>query len=156
MESKYYTPTIEEFHIGFEFEYKSKNDDWDKIDYNNWMHPREDKYLKHCTESELLRSFNFIDQCIKRNELKVKYLDKEDIKSLGWEFIGKSIDIWFKKEGHFDLGWNAHKIIMHYGLHDNKLHIYADDPGLNNYELFRGTIKNKSELKRLMQQLSIK
>ncbi len=90
------------------------------------------------------------------DDIRIKYLDKSDIESLGWKYTGKSIDIWFEKEDSFDLGsWTAHKIILHYGLHDNRLHIYADDPGSGNYELFRGIIKNKSELIKLMKQIGI-
>lgn len=135
MESKYYTPAIEEFHIGFEFEYKSKNDDWDKIDYDNWMHPREDKYLKHCTESELLRSFNFIDQCIKRNELRVKYLDGEDISNSNWidGYLGIIEILEYRNTGTVLKITNRDGIVVFYGV-----------------------IKNKSELKRLLQQLNIK
>lgn len=149
MESKYYTPTIEEFHIGFEFEYKSKNDDWNKIDYDNWMHPREDKYLKHCTESELLRSFNFIDQCIKRNELKVKYLDKEDIESLGFDNYQPPYEYdhtWYYK------GSRDPKIKVWFNGEIPTVRIYSSYPAIQ----FNGNIKNKSELKRLLQQLNIK
>lgn len=135
MNNKYYTPAIEEFHIGFEFEYKSKNDDWDKIDYDNWMHPREDKYLKHCTESELLRSFNFIDQCIKRNELRVKYLDGEDISNSNWidGYLGIIEILEYRNTGTVLKITNRDGIVVFYGV-----------------------IKNKSELKRLLQQLNIK
>ncbi len=82
-------------------------------------------------------------------------MTREDIESQGFEFTGKSIDIWFKKEGCFEIGWNAYKIILHYGLHDNRLHIYADDPGSDDFHLFRGIISSLEEFKVLLKQLNI-
>ena len=83
-------------------------------------------------------------------------MTKEDIESLGWKYTGRSIDIWFKKEGYFDLGsWTALKLILHYGLHDNRLTIFANDSG-DEYTLFRGFIKNIEEFKVLSKQLILK
>jgi len=83
-------------------------------------------------------------------------MTKEDIEKLGWIYKSKSIDIWFFKKGTFDMGsWTAYMIIMHYGLHDSRLHIYADDPGSGNYELFRGIIKTPEEFQILMNQIGI-
>lgn len=138
MESKYYTPTIEEFHVGFEFEYlNSTNNTW----YNQIFN----------------RGIGFennpsIDKC------RVKYLDKKDIESLGWKFTGKSIDIWFKKEGMFFAVSGGHKFTaykLQYGLHDNRLKVEAFFGEESEGVLFEGIIKNKSELKKLMKQLGI-
>lgn len=83
-------------------------------------------------------------------------MTKEDIESIDWIYNSKSIDLWFYKEGIFDMGsWTAYKIIMHYGLHDNRMHVYADDPGMDNYDLFRGVIKTKEEFIILEKQLEI-
>ena len=83
-------------------------------------------------------------------------LTREDIEGFGWTHTGKSIDDWFKMEGSFDLGsWTAYKIIMHYGYHDQRIHIYADDPGMDNYELFRGVVKYRFELDKLMRMIGI-
>ena len=66
---KYYTPSLNEFHVGFEYE-----------TYNSY---RKEWYKTILTEDNLeaLGSFwyNFLEA-----EHRVKYLDKEDIESLGW------------------------------------------------------------------------
>jgi len=60
----YYTPTIEEFHIGFQYEYLNENNDWIK-----------------CTPTEITE----LDFKYQTYGLRVKYLDQSDIESLGWE-----------------------------------------------------------------------
>ena len=72
MDNKYYTPTIEEFHVGFEFEsnYVGFSSDlkWRKIllnDSHDWFWTT---YKQDAVETEF----------------RVKHLDKEDIESLGF------------------------------------------------------------------------
>ncbi len=134
--NKYYTPSIEEFHIGFEFEVNYGENDWVK----------ESLYAKPQVVTL---------PYMKLENIRVKYLDSEDIESFGFKYTGKSIDIWFKKEGNFNIGsWTSYEIKLHYGLHDNRLYIIAMDCG-DEYKLFEGKIKNKSELKVLLKQLGI-
>lgn len=61
--SKYYTPDISEIHQGFRFEYQLHNS-WKQVD------------LEHIE--------CFYDYCCNIEELRVKYLDREDIEELGW------------------------------------------------------------------------
>jgi hypothetical protein len=92
---------------------------------------------------------------VERGAIRVKYLDREDIESLGFKFSGKSIDIWFVKEGSFEIGgWTSYQINLQYGLDDKRLCIYAVDSD-ETYPLFKGTVKNKSELKRILKMLNI-
>lgn len=126
MEEKYYTPTIHEFYVGFEYEQLVSDFlngfSWEKITIT---------YPKH------------IGQIINLSGCRVEYLNKEDIESLGWkEHINSRIlqgnTIYFQKKTvclkiqdiHLEI-WNSTQI------------------------LFSGAIKNKSELKKLMQQLKI-
>ena len=121
--SKYYTPKIEEFHVGFECEYQN-------IDNGLWgtfKHPDLNSLpLEH--EIEFIR---------------VKYLDREDIESLGFTVSNndpywydcKNERFWMYKESPKDRYWN---------ISDEQSDIS-----------FRGLIKNKSELKKLLIQLSI-
>ncbi len=86
---------------------------------------------------------------------EVKHLTKEDIESQGFEFTGRSIDIWFKKEGSFQIGsWTSYKITLHYGTYDNRLFVYADDTG-EETPIFQGEIKTLDEFKTLMKWLKI-
>ena len=137
MDNKYYKPDLDEFYIGFEFQNKL-GDEW---------------------ETEIFKDTNNLHSMYLNRDtihLRVKYLDKEDIESLEFIHSGKSIDIWFNKKGSFNLGsWTAYSIILQYGLHDNRLRIYAEDPGMDDFVLFTGHIKNKSELIKLLKKLGI-
>ena len=127
MENKYYQPDISEFHIGFDYEVKYKNGEW----------------KKECLNDEL-SSLRFIDFKLKKepNSIRVKYLDKEDIESLGW----KMDSIYSHKyKDDFYIEYNS-KI----SIHEDTIEIKN-----NQQTLFSGYIKNKSELKKLMKQLDI-
>ena len=130
MANSYYTPTIEEFHVGFEYESE------EMAPCGSGTHFVKDTIEK---PDDIKNAFDFDDYC--HTELRVKLLDREDIESLGWKYSNVKSE-YFSKNG-FDL-------VLH---KDNFLTIY-EDKGADEFS-FRGTIKNKSELKKLMQQLSI-
>lgn len=73
---------------------------------------------------------------------EVKYLDREDIKSLGFELVWNE---W--NENVYELG--------KFRLFDNKQFKYLmiTEKVDSNPILFKGTIKNKSELKRILKQM---
>jgi hypothetical protein len=130
--NKYYTPSIEEFHVGFEYE--SQN-----INTGEWI-----KYSSK-TLSDLLLDFEV-------EFTRVKYLDKEDIESLG--FI-------YDNELKFPKGKYKTTVVEYvndiyclstFDNHEIMISEYCD--GVFD-KLFIGTIKNKSELKRLLKQLGI-
>ena len=150
--NKYYTPEIEEFHVGFEYETKSHFSD--NYNWNEW------KCDYH------IFNINHIDGKTKLSvpeTIKVKYLDQEDIESLGWKpLISKSIG---KNHytGTFEKTTRGEMLLEHDWL-NNKITIktpnYIRD-GSGNFDGYivyidRLTIKNKSELKKLMNQLNIK
>ena len=116
MEDRYYVPKLNEFHMDFEYEYLD-NDIW---------------YKAKPTE------ISAKDFDLQTYGLRVKYLDKEDIESLG--FID-SIEFFTRNDIRCQL----------YLLPDNKVDIYNHE-GDN---MFTGIIKNKSELKKLLAQLEI-
>lgn len=127
----YYTPTISEFYVGFECEVLGL------------IGAKEDEKLFSqptiISQKELL--------LIDRLEIRVKYLDQSDIESLGWstEDNGECYNLQIK--------WDL------YGLYpfefESKIpHTYKISK--DRKDLFYGTIKNKSELIKLMKQLNIK
>lgn len=128
MENKYYTPTIEEFHVGFEYEFRHpdyKDGGWKKYSTPEFNHEREDSI-----------PFNG-----RLEDFRVKYLDREDIESLGFKLmITKSAyDLFFKgkvKLNFYEIGAfsNYSKVLIET---KNKF---------GNIVLFSGEIKNKSEL----------
>jgi hypothetical protein len=139
---KYYTPELEEFHVGFEYEL---------MDLALNMVDKEFR-------SDVITHGGDIDNAlewIKTNEVRVKHLDREDIESLKWEFTGKGVADWYKIEGDFQIGtWTAYEAVMIHDPSCNWVKIHVLDRG-DEVDIFQGTIKNKSELKKLLKQLGI-
>jgi hypothetical protein len=138
MENRYYTPEREEVHVGFEYEAKKYKDIWAKYTYG------------------VLDSFLYIQIGLDPLYVRVKYLDKEDIESLGWESFGR--DSWMTTFEDLQQGCsfrlsdnNNDKWLLDYNNKD-LITIYNYNADI----VFTGKIKNKSELKKLMNQLEIK
>jgi hypothetical protein len=142
MEDKYYyTPTIEEFYVGFEFELK---------DYLEYQIDKDVHVLNRGWDKQVV-TFDFFT----KNKLmpyflestRVKYLDQSDIESLGWvdgERYGVSGLVF--NYGDKNDNWQI------YTQYDTQFYAIYSITGI----IFQGFIKNKSELKKLMQQLDIK
>ena len=148
---KYYTPKIEELYVGFECEHTSnmtafKIDDTDRI------------YKENLNQADLCNYLNWeIEEGGLEKFIRVKYLDREDIESLGFILKGKSIDLWFQREGIY-LRYDGHhlkNIMLQYGTHDQRLRITFLYTSGEEQIHFEGKIKNKSELKKLVKQLEI-
>ena len=144
--SNYYVPTINEFIIDFEYE---RTDD-----YKNWFKKTCDVYdlmdIKILINKEIFEESSVEERILLLNEnihkrvvnnkrlsrIRVKYLDEEDILSLGF------------KENIHSYGKNYIKdnYILSY-TYDNK-HIEISKENIG--RIFLGTIRNKFELKRLL------
>lgn len=168
---KYYIPSIEEFYAGFEYEEKviiytdkgwftHKGLGWEKRVFSstNYM---ENYYLSERVKLGLVGKYN--------TTIRVKYLDKDDLEELG--FTQVPVDNLYI--GHFK------QLYSKYGINkENKQYgvsIFFDNIVDNNYIKiysaiapeavhghlenshcsFRGCIKNKSELIKLLKQLGI-
>lgn len=125
MENRYYTPALEEFHIGFEYE--------QKIDQENW------KY-------RLIEGrYDLFDACM--NISRVKYLDQSDIESFGFEHKQ------YVPERNICLNFEYKEWYLNYWFGE----IPNVEIGRDGYDGgFFGKCKNKSELKRILNQLDIK
>jgi len=142
MEAKYYTPEIEEFHVGFEYEYKSDTY-MPVLDKTKGLWAKE-IYSGSCLmdgESEN----DDIESLIKEKNIRVKHLDRKDV-----EKFGLKLKIWDNGSGYFT------KDNYTFGIYSTGLFctISQNDFG-NNIMRFSGEIKNKSELKKLMKMLNI-
>lgn len=124
MENKYYVPDITEFREGFEYELKMDG---------NW-YPMSSPFYPLVNNSGL--------------EYRVKYLDKEDIESFGFEFN--------KTFQNFIIVTDSNDTIF--------LNMYSDynvligkDYGMGCKEsiLFKGVIKNKSELQQVLKMIGV-
>ena len=140
IDKKFYVPEIAEFHVGFEYEEKSSGL-WTPQTYNEFSPIINQEIL---TENDDWA--DTIAGYIKCQIIRVKYLDREDIESLGFKF-----DKWWISEEKGSI-----YAFDFYGLtfyHESKtIKIWLRDTG---EDIFSGTIKNKSELKRLLKQLRI-
>lgn len=135
MENKYYTPTIEEFHVGFECEVETIANH--KGIANGW-------------EGVILCTlwFNSVDptriskSLIETSNVRVKYLDQADIESLG-----------FKQDGDFNtVFYIVDKLVLQV-IKDEVLIYTHKQEGKYSEHLFKGMIKNKSELKKVLKMI---
>lgn len=151
LNNKYYTPSIEEFRVGFEYEYLYVNEDV-------WKRTK-------CVKSD----FRLLEDAIKDKNFRVKYLDSSDIESLGFKYDNNAEPIPSRDD------WNIPKtfdyelplaFLKDTQLIDGKgwfLYLYKDHTVWIEYikdncgmgYLFKGKIKNISELKVLLIQLGI-
>jgi len=134
--NNYYTPTIEEFHVGFEYE--------------RLLH---DIFIGLICDTNDIET---IEVLLGENpgEIRVKYLDKVDFAELG--FIHKE-DQGMSENGGFiytipDPHFQKADIMVRYWVSTGSYRLRIDRI---NGCIFDGTIKNKSELKRLIKQLGI-
>ena len=142
---KYYIPSIEEFYTGFEYEeeviiytdkgwFTHKGLGWEKriFDSTDYM---ENYYLSERVKRGLVNKYN--------PTIRVKYLDKEDIESLG-----------FKHDTNTEkyLSFNKDNLWLQLTTVFETTKLAIKD---NETFLFIGIIKNKSELIKLLKQLGI-
>ena len=138
--NKYYTPTKEELHIGFEVELKSTVTGTKSNDNIEVWIPGTITTLKG-----FVKALSYLESDL----IRVKYLNQSDIESLGW------------KETCTDYIYTiaTNKVQLRYNDTVALLEMYKEN---NTFTImysceciFKGTIKNKSELKQLMKWLNI-
>jgi hypothetical protein len=157
MDNKYYTPELEEFHIGFEYEVRHSirniEDTWEKIEFNN------------CTFESWIETSDGempFEAGITEDRLRVKYLDTEDIESLGWKLERETTSPFTNRQiQNFTInkikGFNTGIV---YRLEFNDIYLLEiSSESYSSYVTYKANavyrIKNKSELKILMKQLNI-
>jgi hypothetical protein len=139
---KYYTPEIEEFYVGFEYEIEyydhGHGGGWIKMDTSN---PHDIYQRKKELESNS-----------KVVAVRVKYLDREDIESL--DFAREPVKYHHSFiRGDYKLCYLSDDNPTELTILKRKKSNYL---GESKYKLiFVGTIKNKSELKRILKQIGI-
>lgn len=152
-ENKYYTPEIEEFYYGFEFE-------------QLYIHDLDDQGEHHETEwrKEILNSdidIKYIKKKLEYDEFRVKILDKKDIESLGFTLIETFSSPYTKKELYTfiltkERGFNT-SISYYLTINDNDITIKTvsySSYGTFKYQM-NFVIKNKSELQKLLKMIGI-
>jgi hypothetical protein len=142
-EDKYYTPEIQEFYVGFEYE--TYNDRCD-----SWMHSFYE--TGHDARNSPLNELDMSKE-------RVKHLDEDDIKSLGCKHVAggklndKTIQFFSKltSKGY----WVHLKIIFFSDIAVIGVEVSVEEESERTLIVHSIIIKNKSELKKLMKQLNI-
>ena len=139
----FYTPEIEEFHVGFRYQVQKITRPGDI----GWY----DEIFADGRSAENLLD----DHKDGKFEVRVKYLDQQDIEELGWECVdceeAKLGDIAYNfritphKRRTYNLKKQGHNITI------TRLHRIKQLDKV----IFAGRVKNFSELKRIMYQLGI-
>ncbi len=155
MEAKYYVPKIEEFHVGFEFEYKNKENIW--IASNDFSF----SFLSDDTDT-ILEVVRYLED----GKIRVKLLDDDDIYD-GSDFcpiIKDNITVFSNAKSELKgpegnqwiqfTSWTLYKgdklnFIIERNVEDTRTKKTEQET------IFNGIIKNKSELRKLMSQLNI-
>lgn len=144
MVSKFYTPTTEEFHIGFEYEI-TNGYDWVK------------KTFSHEDFSTFL--YKHLDNAIDQEQIRVKYLDEKDMTELGWLFCNTDnfgYDVFTKT---IETGFNTGAKYYVYISPSNPGKIFIKWETYSSYDFENGQIgmfiKNRSEFKNFFDKLSI-
>ncbi len=138
IENKFYTPSLEEFHAGFEFEFKYTDGTWHKTII---LSPEDFFNLKKMLSNSVLR---------------VKMLDREDIESCGFDYSHTSnqdVDFYFHNSITLKTGGEV-KVQIRYDQRTNMFSIDTLTPKWDS-TCFSGKIKNKSEFKIILEQTEI-
>ena len=139
MIEKYYTPSIEEFHVGFEYYLQDLHDNL------------VDKTYRPCivedTDDLKTIEVNFFP-----HDTRVKHLDQEDIESLEFELFESS-----KKEAIYhrssDSIMTKHEVHIWVDKEFGWIEIKDMKDKHDLHPMFRGMIKNKSELKKVLEMI---
>ena len=142
MENKYYTPEIEEFCVGFEYESRiaGYDDEWTKetiyaMFRDGWESNIDDVLAMYEDGGD---------------EFRVKHLDSSDIESLGFHL--DPIRSYFNYRNSFSLINEPYKLSLDHIQNENKIILRGHKVDYPTKTLFEGIIKNLSELKKLLKQ----
>ena len=162
--SNYYTPDISEFHVGLWYQFYTFDNEW--VDCKMGYEPIEIKnsFIISTKGYESFPLFNEMKEYLQNrlDRIRVKYLDRQDIEELGFKVSNEP-----NSEVYLDSGELS--ILQTIDVKDNKLfYIVYYIKTINGVRrkhtisilkkdklVFRGDIKNKSELKTLLKQLNI-
>jgi len=150
-ESKYYTPEIEEFFVGFEFECHNQME-FEKMTFgvNDFSNPELRQY-----KDDIMKAVHAI--------CRVKFLDREDIESLGWSHAESIRWKLVDRDDVFTIpykdprGFCNEMSLLYAPLTSWVLICQYNNKNTTDESVtrFTGRVKNKSELRKLMKMLQI-
>jgi hypothetical protein len=162
-QNKYFTPDISELHVGYEYYTEWKDGTLRKIII--------DEYIDRNGDGDLPQAFwglsNGICGGSSVHPVMTKYLDREDIESLGWENYRKLTDWSGKNDKPNQVAFDMQNMMAAYDYDSHILAITVKDPTRSNdgktevYDYpknarwFRGECKSINELRMIMKMLKI-
>jgi hypothetical protein len=163
---QYYTPKIEDIHIGYECELFLPTFNWCKPDTWTKFKISENGYSHTGPYGGDLSEIGDVCNMIELNQVRTLYLTKEQIEAEGWILKTKSIDLWFESDIEKANSlqdfykYKCYKLFLNYGIHDHKLKIKGDFTGGCNFEksdtLFEGFCPSINEYRTICKLLNIK
>jgi hypothetical protein len=149
-QNKFYIPDISEFYVGFEYEFQEQFmvDDRSETDW------RKEKI-------EFSGYIQYIDEYLEEDRIRVKYLDKEDIESLGFKSIDPNpLNLFNLNKYNYNI--TTYKIVTSGRIGENGFpEEEIKEEGFVIYKsylgsvLFKGNIKNKSELIKILKMIGV-
>ena len=135
-DNKYFIPTIEDFYVGYEFEFQGIPKGWHKMVFS---------------VEDNLKTFKYN---IEHGYIRVPYLSKEQIEAEGWKYFSK-----YGKEQEDKFHYNTFEkpnalyITYYYNSHTLTIHsdLYGDDQ-----VFFDGECKSINEFRYICRLLNIK
>jgi len=164
-QNKYYTPDISELHIGYELEVEDFNQghengvQWLKstiVHGGNYERNTHEQIFDGTT----IQGIEARNDVYVRNTYRTRYLDKEDIESCGWKWLGTIYgENMTSKTSMYELSTGTeikdtkeNRWQMKYSYDNQKASISQG----TNWMRFFGECKSINELKKIMQWLNIK
>lgn len=142
IENKYYTPSIEDLHVGYEIESHECSMDErgvPELNYDRWVKmPLDKSYLTTILKYGL-------------RGIRVLYLTQQQIEDEGWTYSHTNFNDWVFKKGIYTFQY----------LYDKKAGYISEitDPhgygGEENFVIFRGNCKSINEFKQIQKLLGI-
>jgi len=149
-EVRHYIPHIDEFHVGFEYEVVQKVEEYNTDMLTTFPINTEEQVFKYIYPDSY---YGFdAEKLIKNCNIRVKFLDADDIISLGFQFSGETKDYQlFTKLTNVGIGPNVIELSLNY---------YGDFPVVTMSDdkdplVDRIICLNKSELKWLLTRFKI-
>lgn len=144
MDNKHYTPDINEFHPGFQYESHGITDS------------TKDKWKTYIWDFNYTK--DALEYILEHGGIRVKHLDREDIEGEGFEFRETNkMSYWYDFKNHVENREGGYKVYSCELLHNPerniveiRMNIEADEE-----KMFDGVIRNISELRIILRQLGI-
>jgi hypothetical protein len=142
MDHLYYTPTIHDFYVGFEYECKLNNGEWDSIIFQ----PNEFSFADKFKEENYF---------INGQNVRVKYLDIEDVESFDFKLIEEEEEFLLFESYKTFLGAGTgddRKLVISYNTRSEKIWVWWKENRGTEVTIHEGFCKNKSDFRKLLKE----